>query len=499
MSETKKFRVLAIDDSSFFRNAIREELKDDHFELIFAETGEEGLVIVLREKIDLIVLDLELPDISGFEVIEKLKSLVTSSKTPPDVPVIFLTGTDTIKNRMRGFELGAIDFLGKTALAGNLYTAVKNNLFPGSDLEDFKTLIVDDSNVVRMIMKNILCEKGMNVIEAESGQEAIELLNNNLDIDFMIIDKELPNMDGLDVVKHIKKNYPNRQAPILVVSGSPSRDVAIDFFHAGASDYLSKPFIKEEFVARVKSLLGAYRMDHLLRERNDALKEAREFKDKFLAQCSHDMKTPIHQIKGSLSLLTMDKQLEEEDQETIDIINYASDNLLQLVDNILALRKIEFTLDYEKKDVDLKSLMARIVKAFENIALLKKIKIILHVPDRECIVKGDVFAIERLFNNLINNAIKFSNKNSDIDLKVAIINGKCIVAITDYGVGLDINKINGIFEKEITPSTAGTLGEEGTGLGLHICKTICDKHGAQISVESTKEKGTTFTTVWALY
>jgi CheY-like chemotaxis protein len=232
--------ILIVDDSSMFRTVIHNELKEDNFNIFEAESAASAKKILHGEsehKIDLVILDLVMPDQDGFSLYSETRTLL-EDKTPP---VIFMTSNDTPENRQRGIALGALDFLGKSFVKGELLHLVKNALYPDTFFQNKRALYVDDSPVARNVGKLFLSYLNMDFKCVESAKDAIELLNKEK-FDIILTDHVMPEMSGLELCTHIRKNMGIRDVPIILVSADQNREVILNFFQSGANDYLAKPF-----------------------------------------------------------------------------------------------------------------------------------------------------------------------------------------------------------------------------------------------------------------
>jgi two-component system cell cycle response regulator len=281
MVEEKK-RILVVDESEQVRSEIREELADGRFEVIEAKDGVEALMHVASDAPpDLVTMDVEIPRMTGFASFSRLREKHRAGSSAaggePPLPVVFITENDTMEDRKRGFEMGGAEFITKPFQKGEVLAAVNKILYPAGVGRDICALIADDSSVSRTVASACLKREGIQVIEADDGAEAYEFLRENLDtIDIVITDMMMPVMDGKALCRKIRRELAVTDMPIIFLTAVSDLSELLEVFKAGASDYLVKPFAKEELLARIMVHIERNRINKQLRETIEVLKEANE-------------------------------------------------------------------------------------------------------------------------------------------------------------------------------------------------------------------------------
>ena len=220
----------------------------------------------------------------------------------------------------------------------------------------------------------------------------------------------------------------------------------------------------------------------------------------FLATMSHEIRTPLNAILGFLNLAKDPKISNESKTEYIDIIDTNATALLDIINTILDIAKIESgELILDKKPFEIFTSYKQVITLFDAKAKEKNINFIYCIDEelKNKIVIGDDIKLKQVLSNLISNAIKFTpgNGNIDVTLKLISQDDKDITleyCVKDSGIGISENKIQSIFEPFVQEDHSTSRDYGGTGLGLNICKEIIEKMGGEISVQSTKEKGSTF-------
>ena len=220
------------------------------------------------------------------------------------------------------------------------------------------------------------------------------------------------------------------------------------------------------------------------------LSKSEMLKNDFIANVSHEIKTPISIINNYVKLLSNDSLIKEEKDKYLANIKYACSKLSNLISNILKLNK----LDNQRLKVDLKkfnlseSIINQIVQ-FEELIEQKEIELICDIEEDLYIISEESY-LEIIWNNLISNAIKFTEPKGTIKISLKKVENKYQIIISDTGIGMDKETGAHIFDKFYQGDTSRS--KEGNGLGLALVKRVIDLLGGSISVESEINKGTTF-------
>jgi two-component system cell cycle response regulator len=274
----EKKTVLVVDDSSTICTIIKNELTEVGYDVITARNGLEALSFIeWMEKLpDILTLDIDMPVMDGFEVCQRLlegrNHPQEKKQLAAKIPIIFVSANDTVENRRKGFKLEVTDFISKPFKRGDITRAVDKVLNPGGEFLGMRALVVDDSAGVRRIISRLLARTGVFVSEAENGLQALELVEKqNEKFDIVITDYFMPEMCGHELCRLLRQKEEMKQVPLLFVSAYDSRGSALEFFKAGASDYLKKPFIEEELLAKIGIHLRAKKYVNELEKLNNVL------------------------------------------------------------------------------------------------------------------------------------------------------------------------------------------------------------------------------------
>ncbi len=491
-------KILIVDDSKAMRGLIRHEL-GPAYDYREAQNGLEALEIIREGFVPaLITLDIEMPELDGFATCERLYhedfATIFVGHDGGRVPIIFLTASDTVADRRRGFELGAIDFVSKKFEPGSLAALVKKTINPDDQLRGVQVLLVDDSRTIRHIVGTALRGVGVTVIEAADGLEGFTILCNRLSsIDLLITDIEMPVMTGPELCRRVRRDLGLIHLPIIFFT-SADQELRLEAFHAGATDCLSKPFIKEEMIARITAHIEKAHLNSRLR---DSLAEHRanlQYQRDILATLSHDMRAPLSGIMGFADLLAKAQNRSASELENITQIKQSGQMLLSLVEDILSLSKQQAgQLALELKPLELGPLAASSVAIFHGLAARKRQEIIVTDRSGGMPIAGHAESLARVFNNLISNALKFTDEGGKVHLTLEPAStDKITLRVADTGVGIPPDLIATIFDRYSKASRKGTAGEASTGLGLSIVREFVVAHQGEIVVTSTPGKGTEF-------
>ena len=358
---------------------------------------------------------------------------------------------------------------------------------------DYKILIVDDvmSNV--LLLKILLTNEKFQVCTANSGNTCIEQARKEHP-DLILLDVMMPDISGFDTAVIMKKDDELKDIPIIFLTALNTPTDLVHGFQVGASDFLTKPFNKEELVMRVMQQISLVAAKRIIEEQNRELKATLNNRDKMYSVIAHDLRSPMASIRMVLNLVVASISPDivgPELYELLDKANKESEDVHDLLDNLLKWTKSQTgRLNVVYQDLDLNDIVPGVVDIFDMIAQTKHIQLALQKSDVPLIVSADNDMLKTVVRNFLSNAIKFSPENSTIEILMNTEGDFAKISVRDHGVGIAADRIDTIFHKGET--TYGTGGEEGSGLGLQLCQDFARKNGGDCYVESVEGQGSTF-------
>lgn len=230
----------------------------------------------------------------------------------------------------------------------------------------------------------------------------------------------------------------------------------------------------------------------MIEEANRELRKLDKMKTDFMNIGAHELKTPLIPIVGYLDMILGDKNLNEKQKKEIKICLRNAKRLQMLVNDILDISKLESkTMKFVMRDLNIKTVIRDAIADLKSFAEERNLKLVLKVPKKLPTVYGDRYRLTQVLENLVNNAIKFTEKGT-VTIEAGQEDGKIVVHVRDTGVGIPEEDMPKLFTKFFQVDTSAKRKYGGSGLGLAICKNIIEEHGGKIWVESEPGKGSVF-------
>lgn len=414
-------------------------------------------------------------------------------------------------------------------------------------------MIVEDSPTQAVRLQFALEENGFQTVIARNGIKALDLLQTTRPT-LIISDVVMPEMDGYQLCRRIKNNHVLKDIPVILLTSLSDPQEVINALECGADNFVTKPYANPFIISRVQHILlnqqlrretppgvtievyfagrrhsflsePAQMVDLLLStfenavQKNLELQEAnqqllamqRELKQKnaelarlntqkdyFLGMAAHDLRNPLGHVLLAAEMLEgqLEDTLTDEQAELLDMTRSSSEFMLQLVNELLDVAKIESgKLELYRQPVNLITLIDRNVQANRAVAEKKQINLQFLAEISPPPIKLDPHKIGQVLDNLITNAIKFSYPGSAVTVRLSGHENEVILAVEDQGQGIPAGEMGKLFEPFKRLSVKGTNGETSTGLGLAIVKKIVMGHGGDVKVKSEVGKGSVFE-VW---
>lgn len=369
------------------------------------------------------------------------------------------------------------------------------------ELEKSTVLLVDDKPENLDVLITYLAEFGFTILVAQEGEEAIELAQRYRP-DIILLDVMMPGIDGFEVCQRLKAFENLTDIPVIFMTALSDTVDKLKGFKAGGVDYITKPLQHEEVMARVKTHLTIRMLQQQLQNKNVQLERANEqlqeliaSKDKFFSIISHDLRNLFQGVLWSIELIMMniDTYDKEEIKKWVLTLQSSSEKLYSLVENLLLWSRIQKSkMDYNPRYIDFRDIVEQNLLLFMKNAEKKNIQLISSIKE-PVFIYVDNNIINVVIRNFISNALKFTEEGGSVVISAQQNKKYVTVSIKDTGIGISKENLSKLFRIDVTLKAIGTAGEQGTGLGLILCKELIEKSGGSILVESELGKGTTFT------
>lgn len=247
--------VLLADDSPLIHRHIVPMLEDDGYEVVSAMDGEEALEIAYARRPDLVITDIEMPRLDGYDVCRAIKQ----HESTAHIPVLISSTLGEAADLERGFDVGADDYLVKPVVPEELSTRVRALILGTMPASRERILVVDDSAAQRHYVADCLARQGFEILTAENGRVALEKVRTDRPA-LIVSDYEMPEMTGFELVHALKRDPETRNTPVIMLTARDSKRDMAQMRAAGASAYLVKPFAQDKCIATVERTLAERRL-----------------------------------------------------------------------------------------------------------------------------------------------------------------------------------------------------------------------------------------------
>ena len=366
-------------------------------------------------------------------------------------------------------------------------------------MKSIRLLLVDDENDFRRTVAKRLMKRGMDTKQAASGEECLEILKKD-PVDVVVLDVKMPGMDGIETLHRIKKNHP--EIEVIMLTGHATTQDGVDGIKTGAFDYLSKPI-------ELEHLLGKIKQAHEKRVRESEKRKEADFRAKMEQQMiaterlaslgtlaagvAHEINNPLAIIRESAGWMKSILNKEElahmprkgDFEMALDKIENGVERARRITHQLLGTVK---QTDSTLSEVDLKELVDETVGLLHKEAANKDVKIIQEIDPAIHSIWTDPYKLRQVLINLITNAVHATGAGGKITATLKPVDDRVELTIEDTGQGIPKEHLKKIFEPFFSTKPPG----EGTGLGLFVTRSIIEKLGGEMDVESQLGQGTRF-------
>ncbi len=525
--------IMVVDDDRDFLDIIRRILEKKGYKISAVPSASEAISLLKKGFYNAAILDISLPDADGTELLSNILEL------HPDIVTIMLTGHSSVKNAVQSLNRGAFAYLEKPVDPENLLTVINKGMekqrlvFENRQLVNelerhnhiTNTLLTVSQAVAQTLDLQGIIDTALEKVAECTGVEASFVYLREKDhLKFMghhglpmKIIKDIPkNVSGTE---GIFNNLTEQSGAMIIEDMAKLEETDLKFLKK--ADYRSFAGVPLTILGENIGVLGiatdfnqifspnnidllngigreiaiAVRNAQLYEEASSAraLRELDSMRTSFLANVSHELRTPLAVIKGSAnSLLQPDVIFDEQTRRDFLLsIDKDADTLARLVDDLLMISRLEANaLEVKKKKINLSSVVSSIKDRLDNLTVKHRLHI--NIAKEITTLNIDEGRIGEVLTNLVENAVKFSDDDTDIYIKATHNNKKATISVADEGIGISPELHQKIFERFFQGDGRKAGRRKGTGLGLAICQGIIEAHGGKIWVESKPGSGAKF-------
>ena len=484
-----KKKILIVDDVASNIHMLSSMLKEEYL-IVAAKDGEKALELSSKEqKPDLILLDIVMPDMDGYEICKRLKA----SNETKNIPIIFVSSLNDVNEHERAIVCGGNDYITKPVNKEVLKNKIKMQLKLTSYMKNTQSICQGDIEMKTLLPKILIVDDAPSNIQvaieilkdnytvsvATSGEKALMLIEEGLNPDLILLDIVMPEMDGFEVCQKLKSNKNYCHIPIIFLTILENQQDMIKGLELGAVDYVTKPFESKVLKARVDThvRLKRYQDDLVnnIQEKENILMDQSK-----LATLGEMFENITHQWKQPLSIISMVSSTIKMEQEMGSLTN---ENLLKLLGNI------DNSVDYLANTVDdfrdflirdnpkeyfkVKKLVTDTLKLLESKFSCENIEIEVNLDNHEILNYKNDFV--QVLMNLFTNAIQVLKKidtQKKITISSSIEDDIYSLIIKDNGGGISQTNIEKVFNKYFTTKETN----KSSGLGLYMCKKIIEQN-----------------------
>ena len=515
-------KILVIDDESSITKLCRKIIDGMDLSCDTAATAEEGLAAMEQNKYSLLLLDINLPGIGGMEMLEKVRVLY------PKTQVVIITGKATVENAVEAMKKDACDYVTKPFEIEEFRISIKKALEKYELIEEICGLkntisiyevaramsgVMPLDGLFQLIFKQLNKEIAIDggsiailepetkelIIKYAEGSNAEKVMGKSFKLGERVLGYAAATKNSILINGDLKKDERFKElARFEEIKSGMSIPMMVAGKILGVLNLkrtkIEKNFTKADLeLGTIFAEQAAYAVQNALDF--ERLKELDEMKSAFISNVSHELRTPLMAAEGALQMVG---RLNDEAKKTkmMEIIKRNIIRMKRLVGDLLDFSGMENkTVLIIKNSCDFRNIVKNSVELIRNFASGKEIDVVVRqesLPKINC----DSLRMEQVLINLLNNAVRFSPKNSKLEIDVTKDEGFLKFCVTDEGIGIPAKEQNKIFERFYQVNKSLTRPAGGFGLGLSIVKQIVELHGGVVSVESPpsgRKKGARFT------
>lgn len=485
-NSTPKADILVIDDTPENLNLLSAMLTEQGYKVRSVTKGSTGLRGAQTTPPDLILLDINMPQMNGYEVCEGLKADARTS----DIPVIFISALGEVVDKVKAFSVGGVDYITKPFQVEEVLSRIETHLSIRRLQKHLQEQNVQLQQEIRE--RERAEEKFAKAFRSSPNPIAIATLSENRFID---VNPSFLRMSGYalaEVIGHtaaelnlgiVQEDYA-QAVQLMVKTGA---------LHNQECEFRTKTGESKTILLSVE-MIDLAGVQCTLNIIND-ITERKRLENEFISLVSHELRTPLTSLLGSLDLLNAGRlgSLNEQGQQILSIAVTNTERLMRLINDILDIERMKSgKIALQKVKCNAASLLTQAVEAMQAMAEQAQVQLINQPLTVE--LWADPDRIVQTLTNLLSNAIKFSEPGSTVWIgnELTASESRLLITVKDQGRGIPADKLQLIFERFQQVDVSDSRKKGGTGLGLAICRSIVEQHDGKIWVESTLGEGSTF-------
>ncbi len=483
--------ILAIDDTPENLRLLSTMLSERNYKVRSVTKGSTGLRGAIAVPPDLILLDINMPELNGYEVCQRLKH----HEVTRNIPVIFISALGDVVDKVKAFNVGGVDFITKPFQIEEVLVRIQTHL----TLHRLQQQ--QEAQTLRLQREIDERRRAEETFETAFLASPSPIIINRLRSDtFVAVNPSFLRLTGYsepDVLGKTTSELNLWQEPVLyqkalvqVAAGKPCSSIELDC-RTQQGDSRTVLVSIEQIALNEKSCA--------LTTIND-ITERKRLENEFISVVSHELRTPMHSLVGALDLLSSGElgDLSDQGQQILSMATTNAERLIRLVNDILDLERLKIgEIELKRSNCNINTLCTQAVAAMQ--AMADKMEVSLQVNAESVPVHVDCDRILQTLTNLLSNAIKFSAAGGTV-LMTAVLEPSesdsaiptLHITVSDQGRGIPQAQLETIFERFQQVDASDSRKKGGTGLGLAICRKILQQHGGQIWAESKLNKGSTF-------
>ena len=479
-----KVKILLVDDQPAKLLTYEAILGDLGEHLIKAKSAREALEWLLREEIGVVLTDVSMPDLDGFELARMIRDHPRYRRTS----IIFCSAIHmSDQDRLMGYQCGAVDYVSvpvvpeilraKVSVFADLYRKTRQLESVNAELEQRVTILQSTSAIVYVIdaqgrfghVNRRFEQVFGTTLEEVRGKTAFDLFPREVAEAFEVNNRQVLTenhsieFEETVLAAGVTRYYASIKAPIRNAGGAPQGIVTV------ATDITERKRLEE------------------------ALKDADRRKDEFLAVLAHELRNPLAPIRNVLQILRVKAPEDAELLWARDVIGRQVDQLTRLVDDLLDVSRISRgKIKLQLSPLDLSTVIAGAVETSRPLIDARLHRLTLQLPEKPVWVQGDLVRLTQVVANLLNNAAKYQDVSGYIGVTVERDENDAVIRVKDKGVGIAPELLPGVFDMfEQVQRPLGT-SQDGLGIGLSLARSLVELHGGTIVAKSGGE-GSEFT------